>query len=387
MNMDFRTTKIESPPIVELMETAKEYLSSPRSLNLAQGVSGHTPPQESLDSVSGMMIQPSVHRYTADEGLLELREELALYLRRHSGIDANPVDELVITGGANQALAGAVLTLLKPGTNVIMPTPYYFNAVMAVQLCGCSVKEVPVDGRFQPIPESIAKAIDKKTRAVVLVSPNNPTGAVYDQRVIESIVDICIDNDLMLISDETYARMVFDGSAHCSPMRHHDSSGHVVALGSFSKDFGMSGWRIGYIIGSPEFIREFMKFQDTMVICAPTPSQLLALDVLRNGTDTVDEEMARLGRLRDMAYVRMAEIAELHAVRTSGTFYLFPKVTNCTDSRSIVLDILRKESMLLLPGSVFGRSGEGFMRISIGPLTPEAVDEAFNRLEHYFASR
>ncbi len=385
--MDFRTTKITSPPIVELMETAKEYLSSPHSLNLGQGIPGHSPPQESLDSLSGMMVHPSVHRYTADEGLLELREELALYLRKHSGVDANPIDEIVITGGANQALGGAMLTLLKPGSNVIMPSPYYFNAVMAVQLCGCRVKEGPIDGRFQPIPESIAKAVDKGTRAVVIVSPNNPTGAVYDQRVIDSIVDICIDNDLMLISDETYARMVFDGSAHYSPMKRHDSSGHVVSLGSFSKDFGMSGWRIGYILGSPEFIKEFMKFQDTMVICAPTVSQLLALDILRNGTDMVDEEMARLSMLRNLAYVRMQEIAELHSVRTSGTFYLFPKVVNCTDSRSLVLDLLRKQSMLLLPGSVFGRFGEGFVRISIGPLTPEAVDEAFDRLENYFASR
>jgi aspartate/methionine/tyrosine aminotransferase len=316
--------------------------------------------------------------------LLELREELALYLRQKSGIDANPQDEIVITAGANNAFAGAILTLVGHGENVIIPSPYYFNSVMAVKLAGAEVKEVPVDGRFQPRVEDIEAAIDNKTRAIFVITPNNPTGAVYEKKILDGIVDLCIQNDIMLISDETYSRMVFDDATHYSPRSRRDAGNHVVTLGSFSKDFGMSGWRVGYTVGSSDFITEFLKVQDTVTISAPTAGQFLALEVLKKGLDSVDNELRRLSLLRDLAYVRMREIDAFEENYTKGTFYLFPRVKGCTDSRKLVMDILQSTATMVLPGSIFGNAGEGHVRISIGPLTPEAVDEAFDRLSKFF---
>ena len=372
------------PPIVKLAEAAKRFISSPNFLDLGQGLPGHIPPEDAINALKDRLPHPSTHLYTADQGLLELREELALYLRRNNGIDINPQNELVITAGANNAFAGTILTLLEPNENVIMPTPYYFNSAMAIRLAGGRVKEVSTQSDFQPDPSDIEKVIDKKTRAIFIVSPNNPTGAVYKKEIVDGIVDLCLEHDIVLISDETYSRMVFDGASHYSPRLRRDASDHVITLGSFSKDFGMSGWRVGFAAGPKEFTDEFLKFQDTVSICAPTAGQLLALDILKNGLDVIEQELERLNLLRDLAYLRISEIEQLELKRTSGTFYMFPKVKGCTDSRALVMDILQSTGTLVLPGVIFGDSGEGHIRISIGPLTPEAVDEAFDRLSAYF---
>ncbi|MGD9395476.1 MAG: pyridoxal phosphate-dependent aminotransferase [Candidatus Thorarchaeota archaeon] len=382
--MKYRTEDIMPPPIVKLAEAAKRFIKSPGFLNLGQGIPGHIPPDDALATLKDRIAHPATHVYTPDEGLVELREELALYLRQKSGIDANPQDEIIITAGANNAFLGAVLTLVEPKQNVIMPSPYYFNSVMTVNLLGGEVKEVPVDSSFQPRVEDVEAAIDKDTRAIFMISPNNPTGAVYEQRTLDGIVDLCIQNDIMLISDETYSRMVFDDAKHYSPRSRRDAENHVVTLGSFSKDFGMSGWRVGFTIGPSEFIKEFLKVQDSVTICAPTAGQMLALEVMKKGLDTVDKEIQRLSRLRDLAYLRMREIDALEEIYTKGTFYLFPRVKGCTDSRKLVTDILQSTGTLILPGSIFGEAGEGHVRLSIGPLTPEAVDEAFDRLNGFF---
>ncbi|MHA2080677.1 MAG: pyridoxal phosphate-dependent aminotransferase, partial [Candidatus Thorarchaeota archaeon] len=303
--MKYRTDDIMPPPIVKLAEAAKRFIKSPGFLNLGQGLPGHIPPDDALTTLKDRISHPATHVYTPDEGLLELREELALYLRQKSGFDANPQDEIVITAGANNAFAGAILTLVGPGQNVIMPSPYYFNSVMAVKLAGAEVKEVPVDRSFQPRIEDIEAAIDKNTRTIFMISPNNPTGAVYEKETLDGIVDLCIQHDIMLISDETYSRMVFDDATHYSPRSRRDAENHVVTLGSFSKDFGMSGWRVGFAVGSAEFIREFLKVQDSVTICAPTAGQILALEVIKKGLDTVEKEIQRLSLLRELAYLRL----------------------------------------------------------------------------------
>lgn len=384
--MRFRTEDIMPPPIVKLAEAAKRFISSPDFLDLGQGLPGHIPPEDAIASLRERLSHPSTHLYTSDQGLLELREELSLYLRQNNGIDVNPQDELVITSGANNAFAGTIMTLLEQNENIIVPTPYYFNSAMAIKLAGGNVVEVPTGPGFQPIPADIEKAINEKTRGVFLVSPNNPTGAVYDKDTVDQIVDICIQHDIVLISDETYSRMVFDGASHYSPRQRRDAVKHVITLGSFSKDFGMSGWRVGFVVGPKEFTDEFLKVQDTVSICAPTAGQLLALDILKNGLDSIEQEIERLNLLRDLAYLRIREIDQLEVRRTSGTFYIFPKVKGCNDSRALVMDILQSTGTLVLPGVIFGAAGEGHIRISIGPLTPEAVDEAFDRLGKYFDS-
>jgi len=384
--MRFRTEDIMPPPIVKLAEAAKRFISSPDFLDLGQGLPGHIPPEDAIASLRERLAHPSTHLYTSDQGLLELREELSLYLRQNNGIDVNPQDELVITAGANNAFAGTIMTLLEQDENIIVPTPYYFNSVMAIKLAGGNVVEVPTGPGFQPIPADIEKAIDEKTRGVFLASPNNPTGAVYDKDTVDQIVDICIQHDIVLISDETYSRMVFDGASHYSPRQRRDAVEHIITLGSFSKDFGMSGWRVGFVVGPKEFTDEFLKVQDTVSICAPTAGQLLALDILKNGLDSIEQEIERLNLLRDLAYLRIHEIDQLEVPRTFGTFYIFPKVKGCKDSRALVMDILQSTGTLVLPGVIFGAAGEGHIRISIGPLTPEAVDEAFDRLGKYFDS-
>lgn len=371
---------------MKLADLAKRFIGSSNFLDLGQGLPGHVPPKEVLSELNERISHPLTHRYTHDQGHLELREELALYLRQTSKIDVDPQKELTITAGGNQAFAGTVLTLIEPGDEVIIPSPYYFNSVMAVQLAGGVVKDVPVNSHYQPDPNDIASAITPKTKCVLLVSPNNPTGAVYEQRVVDEIVDICLQNDIVLISDEAYARLVFDDAKHYSPRRRRDAHENIITLGSFSKDFGVSGWRVGYTIGSAEFMDEFLKVQDTISICAPTAGQLLVLEVLKSDQTYVEEELHRLSLLREFAYLRIREIDALDTYETKGTFYLFPRVKECTSTRDLVLAILQSTETLVLPGGIFGEAGEDHLRISIGPLTPDAVDEAFNRLSDFFAN-
>lgn len=385
--MKFRTSDVMYPPIVKLSEAAQRYVGSPDFLDLGQGLPGHLPPAPALKALSDRITHPSVHQYTPDQGHLELREELSLYLHRNWKLRADPLKEVTITAGANQGFAGTVLTILNPGENVVMPTPYYFNSVMAIRLAGGTVTEVPVSKGFQPEHKSIESAVDNKTKAIYLVSPNNPTGAVYNKETVDAILDLCIEKGIMLISDETYAGLVFDDAKHYSPRSRDDSANHVIVLGSFSKAFGMSGWRVGYIVGPEDFMEEFMKVQDTVTICAPTPSQILALEILKHNLESIETEFERLGLLRDLAYLRIREIDALEVTRTAGTFYMFPRVTDCIDSRALALEILQSVKTLVLPGSIFGESGEGHVRISFGPLTPEAVDEAFDRLARFFRSR
>jgi aminotransferase len=382
--MKFRTDSIMPPPIIKLVEAAQRYVSSPDFLNLGQGLPGHNPPTDALKAFGDTLLHPATHRYTPDQGHLELREELAIYLRQNWNVHINPEKEISITAGANAAFAGAIFTLLSPGEKVVMPAPYYFNSVMAVRFAGGEITEVPVGPGFQIDYEQIESAIDKDTRAIYMASPNNPTGAVYSRETVDALVDLCIDRDLLLISDETYGRLVFEGATHYSPQSRSDARDRIISLGSFSKDFGMSGWRVGYIVGSDEFMQEFLKVQDTVTICAPTPGQMLALEILKHGLDEIQEELDRLSLLRDLAYLRISEIQALETTRTPATFYMFPRVNDCTDSRKLVLDILRDTKMLVLPGRIFGEAGESHLRISIGPLTPEAVDEAFDRLSAYF---
>jgi aminotransferase len=216
------------------------------------------------------------------------------------------------------------------------------------------------------------------------VSPNNPTGAVYNRKITDKLVNLCLEHDIVLISDETYMRQVFEGKEHYSPHSRRDAVNNVVTVGSFSKDFGMSGWRIGYVIGPSYFMKEYLKVQDTITICAPTAGQMLALEILKNCTEEVDKEIERLRNLRELAYLRMSQIDQFDITRTKGTYYLFPRVETSMDSRALVLDILQTTKTLLLPGSIFGSAGEGHLRLSIGPLTPEAVEESFDRLDRYF---
>ena len=382
--MKFRTEGISHPPIVKLAEAARSYVESPDFLDLAQGIPGHIPPRSSLDALNKRMLHPASHRYSPDQGMIELREELALYLRRYAGIDADPIDELTITAGSNSAFAGAILTILEPGQNVIIPSPYYFNSVMAVQLSGGVVYEALVDDHFQPNPDDIESKIDENTCAILLVTPNNPTGAIYDRKVVDRIVDLCLEHDIVLISDETYLRQVYEGAEHYSPHSRRDAINNIITVGSFSKDFGMSGWRVGYLIGPSNFMKEYLKVQDTITICAPTVGQILALEILKNNLEQVDVEIERLRNLRELAYLRISQNDYLDVVRTKGTHYLFPKVESSMDSRALVLDILQTTKTLLLPGSIFGSAGEGHLRFSIGPLTPEAVEETFDRLDRYF---
>ncbi len=253
--MRYRTKDIMPPPIVELMNAARPLADSPSFINMGQGTAGHIPPREVLGALADQVHNPSIHTYTADQGMLELREELALYLRRVHGVDADPVDEIVITAGGNQAFAGSLMTAVGPGDNVIVLDPYYFNTYMAIQLCGATPRPVPVGPDFQPSVERIREATDERTRAIVLISPNNPTGAVYSQKTVDEIVDLCLENEIFLFSDETYARFVYDDAKHYSPRCRRDAEHLVVLLGSFSKDLGLSGWRVGYLVGDAAFVK------------------------------------------------------------------------------------------------------------------------------------
>ena len=240
-----RTHWIQEAPIVKLITESK--LPSD-VVDLGQGVPFYGPPKEAMLAATAAIQEESGFRYSPDSGFPELRETIARKLASENGVEADPSNNIVVTAGANQAFVNAVLSITRPGDHILVLSPYYFNHVMAIQLAGCKPIVIDTDRSYQPIVERIAEKITKRARAVVLVSPDNPTGAVYSRHTINEIGALCGKNGLSLISDETYEHFVYDGAEFVSALSLDKDIEHTISLFSFSKSYGMSGYRIGYAV-------------------------------------------------------------------------------------------------------------------------------------------
>ena len=328
-------------------------------------------------------LQRNETHYTSNFGTLPLRQALAAHLKRLYGVSYDPLTEIVITVGGSEALNLSAIALLDPGDEMIIPTPCFVSYQAATIMAGGVAVEVPChfENNFDVDPAEIAKAVSAYSKAILLGFPCNPTGAVASRENLLEIARIAEKFDLVVLSDEIYDRLVYGVEHVCFPtlpgMRQR-----TVLLGGFSKDYAMTGWRIGYAAGPAELIKGLVRVHQYMVMSAPTMSQAAAEEALKSGEPYVKEMHAEYDRRRRLIVDGLNRIG-LPTVEPHGAFYAFPQVSGTgLDDEQFAHRLLQEEHVAVVPGNSFGLGGEGFVRCSYATAY-EQIEEALKRIERF----
>jgi aspartate/methionine/tyrosine aminotransferase len=355
---------------------------NPGTISLGQGVVDFGPPVDVADALRPLAEQPGLLKYQAVSGLPTLVEALRDKLRRENGIANQDGTAMMVSAGSNMAFLQAVLAVSDPGDEFILPSPYYFNQEMALRMCGCVPVLVPTDPAYQLDVAAIEAAITPRTRAIVTVSPNNPTGAVYDESALTAINRLCRARGLYHFSDEAYEYFCHDGARHFSPASLPNAAPHTLSFWSFSKGFGMASWRVGYLL-YPEALAEAMnKAQDTNLICAPVASQLVALAATRAGRAAVQPRLDTLSRVREAVHERLRSLGDrIEFVPTRGAFYVLVRLPPVAEPLAFSRAMVERFRVATIPGFAFGLDPArgNYQRLSFGALDPSAVNEGVDR--------
>jgi aspartate/methionine/tyrosine aminotransferase len=347
-------------------------------ISLGQAVPGFPPPPVAISTAARALAAGQANGYTADAGIRELRDATARWLASVAGGNADPADGLIITAGANQAFALLALTAFAPGDDVLLASPYFFNHEMMVRAAGATPIEVAMDPAtgFAVEADRILGALTPGTRAVVVVTPANPTGAAATPATIETLADALAREKIFLVVDETYLLFMYDAQPWSATALPHDN---VLVIGSFSKTFAMPGWRLGYLAADPRFIAGALRVQDTMLICAPAAAQQGMIAAL---AETPRYPQQFLPEFDERRHALASAIAAAGGewVPTGGGFFALARFPGSGDSFAAALHLLDTAHVLTIPGGLFGRAGEGFLRLSYGGATREVLGEAIGRI-------
>lgn len=324
--------------------------------------------------------------YTSNRGLLELREEIAKYLASQ-GAQYNPVDDILVTVGVSEALDLALRTVLSPGDEVIIPTPCYVSYVPCTTLAGGIPVTVPtrMKDNFKLTPELLEAAITPRTKVLLLCYPNNPTGAVMDRESLLQIAEVVRKYDLLVISDEIYDRLTYNGQHTCFASL-PGMKDRTIVLNGFSKAYAMTGWRLGYAAGHPDFIAAMTKIHQYTMLCAPITAQISALEALRHGQKPMESMVAHYNRRRRLVLQGFQEIG-LPCFEPGGAFYAFPYIRDTgLTAQEFAENLLLEEKVAVIPGDVFGPGGEDCVRCSYAS-SVEDLTEAIKRMGRFIKHR
>ena len=321
--------------------------------------------------------------YTSNYGLLELRQEINKYLKSSFDVEYDPENEILVTVGVSEAVDLALRTLLEEGDELLLPEPSYVSYQPAAQLTGADVVRVPTaqENKFKLDPADLRAAITPQSKALILCYPNNPTGAVMTREELEEIAEIVEENDLFVLADEIYAELTYDDS-YTSFASLDGMQERTILLNGFSKAYAMTGWRIGYAAAPEPLISAMMKIHQYTMLCAPIVSQNAALEALRNGNQEKDKMVKSYNQRRKVIVKGLNEIG-LNCFEPQGSFYVFPSIKSTgLSSEEFAQQLLQEEGVVVIPGNVFGASGEGFVRCSYAA-SLENIYEALNRIESF----
>jgi len=300
--------------------------------------------------------------YTSNWGLIELREEISKYMASYN-MSYNPQNEILITVGASEGVDAVLRAILNEGDEIIVSQPCYVNYVPLAELC--HVKVIPLDtseNGFYPTAEQIEKLCTPKTKAVMICSPNNPTGTMIPADELEKIADVVKKHQIWCISDEIYCELAYDGEKHVSIGSFPGMKDYTIILNGFSKSFAMTGWRIGYIAAPSELLAQIVKLHGYNTICAPIFSQYAATEGLRNGWSEVEKMRVSYQQRRNLMVKAFNEMG-LPVPEPKGAFYMFPDITSTgLSSEEFATMLFQKYNVAVVPGSVFGAGGEGHIR-------------------------
>ena len=382
-----RVRGIELPPFDPLNLRAAELRAAGYDvISLGQALPFYAPPPSALAAARQALETREVNIYSTDPGMPELRAALADRLRG-VGVTAT-ADDVIMTAGGNHAFTLALTTMVDPGDEVVLAAPYFTNHQMAIVALGAIPVEAAVRDQetFSVRWADIEPHLTSRTRAVVLCNPGNPTGAVLDPVEGERIVSQLSRRDIVVFSDETYMHLVYD-RPHWSAASALSWRRNVVVTGTFSKTFGMMGWRIGYMLADAAVCTEAVKIQDAMIICAPVISQMAALGAVRHDWNYPASFHADFLARRAALIDGVKAMPQLHWTPTNAAFFGFVRVDGCSDSTALAESVLEEAHVVTIPGAAFGRSGEGHLRLSYGSVGVDEVTEALRRLSVYFQRR
>ncbi len=321
--------------------------------------------------------------YTSNAGLMPLREEISRYLKRRCNLTYDPKTEVLVTVGGSEGIDLALRAMLDPGDEVLIPEPCYVSYLPCVQLAG----GVPVtiqlkeENEFRLTKEELLEKITDKTKILVLPFPNNPTGAIMRREDLEAIRDVIIEKDLFVLSDEIYSELTYQ-EEHVSPASLPGMWERTLTINGFSKAYAMTGWRLGYICGPKEIVKQMTKIHQFAIMCAPTTSQYAAVEALRNGDNDV-KQMREAYNQRRRFLMHAFEKMNLPCFEPFGAFYVFPCIKKFgMTSEEFAMKFLEEEHVAVVPGTAFGECGEGFLRISYA-YSIEELKVALARLERF----
>ena len=375
--MATRMDQVQSPIIPVVGGWIRE---TPGTISLGQGVVHSGPPPRVLDAVRDALTRPSTHEYNDGAGIPALVEAIRKKLAIENHIDVSLGSRIMVTAGANMAFMHAALAITSPGDEIILPVPFYFNHEMAIEMAGCRAVAVPTDERYQLRLDAIECALTARTRAIVTISPNNPSGAVLSEASLRAVNELCRARGLYHIADEPYEYFTYGGARHVSPGSFPDASSHTISMYSLSKAYGFAGWRIGYMVYPEHLASAMMKSQDTILICPTIASQEGAVAALEVGRAYCQPHVKELAAIRDIVVSELSALAPLASVPAAdGAFYVLLRVNTTHDPVVIGERLVREHKIAVIPGTAFGMSG-CYFRVAYGALQKATVAEGIGRL-------
>ena len=380
MNESQRVRATQSPIIPVIADLVR---SSPGTISLGQGVVGYGPPATAIAEIERFLAEPLNHRYQPVAGIAALLVAIEKKLAAENGVRLDSGNRIMVTAGGNQAFMNVVLAIADPGDEFILPTPYYFNQEMAVTMANCRPVLVPTDASYQLDLAALRAAITARTRAIVTVSPNNPTGAVYPRETLLAVNQLCAERGIVHISDEAYEHFTYDGARHFSAASTDGTAPHTISLYSLSKSFGFASWRIGWMVYPANFEAAMRKVQDTLLICPPVFSQFAALGALEAGARYVQEKLRGIAAVRSIV---QRELASLVAEKlcdvppAQGAFYFLLRVHTPRPALELAERLIREHGVAVIPGNAFGLERGCYLRVAYGALQTETATEGIGRL-------
>ena len=325
--------------------------------------------------------------YNPNAGLLELREVIADYYKKYSM--QYSFDNVMVTVGALEALTLSLMTTVDPGDEVIVPDPCFPNYIGQIMLAGAIPVSVPVyeENDFKIRARDIKRAVTSRTKGIVLNSPSNPLGSVLDRDEIARIAQVAEENDLLVYSDECYERLLYDGQEYFSMAQLPQALKRVLVINSLSKTYAMTGWRIGFVVGSQEIISNMPKIQEGIVSCVSTFTQKAAIEALTGPQTAVDDMVANYRRRRDILIDGLNGIPGFKCNKSPGSFYAFANIKEFgKTSMEFAEELIRGARVVTVPGSAFGKMGEGYLRLVFAN-SDENLKEAVSRISNYIKKK
>ena len=322
-------------------------------------------------------------KYTANAGLIQLREAITNDIKKRGGCQFNPEDQIVVTTGAMGALYLLIKSIINPGDEVLIPEPSWINYTQMVLMTGGKVSMVPCDNNFSISIENIERMITGRTKAIIINSPCNPTGRIVDAGTLIKLIALCKSKNLFLIVDEAYSGIVFNKGKFKSIASLSEGCSNVILVDSFSKRFSMTGWRVGYAAGDSKIISAMTRLQENVNACCAEPSQYAAIEALKCDEEVVDNFVKIYKKRKDLLINRLKEIRGISYIEPEGTFYVFTDISKTgLSSMEFSYRLLEKVHVSVVPGTTYGKNGEGYVRIALTKSDNEII-EAANRIQKF----